>query len=336
MDKMTLDKLPKKVLAKIDFQTAFIASRFVISAERLQIFRILHGKKLTADQVGNKVKIHPKHREPFLNVLLSLGLLTKVGKRYKNSALADKYFVKERSPQWTTIYSGENLEEYESFLVLEEILTSGRNCQSILGKKRQFYMERMRSDRKWADDFTRMLFYHHQDDAKKLAQKLNLTGYTNLLDVGGGSGVMSIALARKFKSLKATVLDIGPVCDAAKRIIRKERMGGRVKVLCQNMNRPFPKGFDVIMFCDIGLIKTSLLTKAFKSLPTGGLVVLVDEFASDDGTEPLNRLMMQIRSKEPWIKTRAQVVDDLKSVGFRSVKKTRLHNELWLILGQKR
>jgi hypothetical protein len=48
MSNLTLDKLSRKVLTGIDLQQAFISSRFVIAAERLQIFRKLHGKELTA------------------------------------------------------------------------------------------------------------------------------------------------------------------------------------------------------------------------------------------------------------------------------------------------
>ena len=49
MERPTLDKFPASVLAQIDIQTAFIVSRLIIAAERIQIFRVLHSKNMTAE-----------------------------------------------------------------------------------------------------------------------------------------------------------------------------------------------------------------------------------------------------------------------------------------------
>ena len=198
---MTLDKLPKKVLAKIDLQTAFMASRCIVAAERFQIFRKLHGKALSVAAIGKKTGIRGWRLEIFLAVLMSLGLLKKKGDLYQNSALAERYFIKERSIYWTRLFSEECLEEYKAFSVLEETLTSGKDYESILGIKRKYYVEQMQENPGWAHDFTNMLFYFHRPDAGALAKNLDLRGYKNLLDVGGGSGVMSMALVQKYKNL---------------------------------------------------------------------------------------------------------------------------------------
>jgi hypothetical protein len=97
MEKFTLDKLPKKVLEKIDVETAFMISRIIIAAERFQVFRELHRKKLPAHKIGKNLKIHKKFLTIFLDTLVSKGLLSKEGNIYWNSALAEKFFVKERS-----------------------------------------------------------------------------------------------------------------------------------------------------------------------------------------------------------------------------------------------
>ena len=77
MELLTLDKFPRKVLAGIDIQRAFIVSRLIVAAERLHVFRALHGKRMTAESIGRALKIHPAYRDAFLNALVSLGLLHK-------------------------------------------------------------------------------------------------------------------------------------------------------------------------------------------------------------------------------------------------------------------
>jgi hypothetical protein len=53
MRELTLDKLPKNILAKLDLETVFKASRCVIAAERLQIFRRLYVRELSAADIAD-------------------------------------------------------------------------------------------------------------------------------------------------------------------------------------------------------------------------------------------------------------------------------------------
>lgn len=161
MTEFTLDKLPGKVLAKIDLQTAFMISRCVVAAERFQVFRKLHNKELSAAVIGRRIGVRGWRVEAFLAALVSIGLLKKTGKLYRNTALADRYFVRERSIFWTRLFSKECCREYKAFSVLEEMLTTGRSYASILGIEGWDYVKEMQNNPRWAHDFTHMLYYDH-------------------------------------------------------------------------------------------------------------------------------------------------------------------------------
>jgi len=126
MERPTLDKFPASVLAQIDIQTAFIVSRLIIAAERIQIFRVLHSKNMNAETIGRTLGIHELYLKPFLCSLVSLGLLRATNKRYQNTRFTEKYFIDERSIHWTRQYSRECVEAYDALTTLEEALTSGR------------------------------------------------------------------------------------------------------------------------------------------------------------------------------------------------------------------
>jgi len=335
MTGFTLDLLPKKVLARIDFQTAFKISRCLVAAERLQVFRKLHGKKLSAAAIGRKIGVRGWRIEAFLAAFVSVGLLRKTGNLYSNTALADKYFIRERSIYWTRLFSEECRREYRAFSVLEEMLTTERSYASILGIDDDGYIEKMKKNPQWAYDFTHMLYYHHMPHAKALADYLDLKKYRSVLDVGGGSGVMSMALVRRFKHLKACVLDIEPVIRVAKKIIRKEKLTGRITTLVGDMTEHIPGGHDVIMFCDAELGGQKTFQMAYDSLPDEGLLVLVEDLSSDDLTEPMYRLMWQLRSNSLWLKSRRQMVAMIRESGFVSVKSRRLYKDTWIITGRK-
>lgn len=70
----------------------------------------------------------------------------------------------------------------------------------------------------------------------------------------------------------------------------------RIRTLPGDMRQGLPAGYDVIMFCDIGPVSRQLLRSAYKSLPTGGLIVAVDRYPSADGTRPLDRVVAQFVS----------------------------------------
>jgi predicted O-methyltransferase YrrM len=332
---LTLDKVPRRVLAKIDLQTAFMASRCVLAAERLQLFRKLHGKELTAAQIGRLTGLHERRREVFLAALVALGLLARTGNRYRNTALADRFYVKERSIYWTRAYSDECTQEYEAFSALEDMLTTGRDYEEILGIKRLGYVDRMQREPQFANDFTHMLYYHHQPEAQALARMLDLGGYRRLLDLGGGSGVMSIALAGKYPQLHACVLDFEPVCRVARKITRREGLAQRITVYPCDYTKEIPSGFDVIMSCDSGGDSPDVLGRCYESLPDRGLFVLVDKFQSEDLTTPLFRLMWQLRSARFWLVTKKEAVERVRQAGFVGVKSRRILPDVWMITGRK-
>jgi protein-L-isoaspartate O-methyltransferase len=301
----------------------------------MQLFRKLYGKKLSAATIGRKIGIHGWRIEAFLAALVSIGLLKKTGKLYSNTALANKYYVRERSIYWTKLFSEECRKDYRAFSVLEEMLTTERSAASILGIKSGNYIKEMERNPQWAHDFTHMLYYYHLPHAKALAESLDLSNYHSVLDAGGGSGVMSIALARKYKQLKACVLDIEAVVNVARKIIRREKLAKRIDTLIGDHDKHIPGGYDVIMYCDAELGDGNTLKLAYDSLPEGGLVVLCEDYSLDDWTAPLYRLMWQLRSNSLSLKKWRQMAALLKECGFTAIKSRLIYEDTWLITGNK-
>lgn len=332
MELPTLDKFPRRVLAQIDIQTAFLVSRLIVAAERLEVFRALDGKRMTADAIGAALRVHRRYLTPFLNALVSLGLLRKANDTYWNTPFARKYFVDERSIHWTRQFSAECVESYKALTALEKTLASGKRPAS----NKPHYTDRMKRDRREAEDFTQMLFHLHQGEAEALAGYLDLSRHHAVLDVGGGSGVMSIALAEKNPHLRASILDIAPVCEIAAGNARRAGLSRRVRTLAGDIRQPFPPGYDVIMFCDIGAVTAANLKNAYRSLPAQGLLVLADRYLTDDGTRPLDRLVSHFRGSSFGLATRRDMVQAVKSCGFRSVRAKMVHRDVWFITAAKR
>jgi SAM-dependent methyltransferase len=335
MELPTLDKFPRAVLGQIDVQRTFIISRVIVAAERLQLFRVLHGKRMKSVSIGRSLKIHKACRDAFLNSLAAVGLLHKAGDTYWNTRLADKYFVDERSIYWTRQYSKECVEAYDRLTVLEKALATGRSWASIKRHKKPSYTEAMKRDWRRAEDFTQMLFHFHRNDALEVAKFLDLSKRRALLDVGGGSGVMSIAVASRNPRLHACVLDIAPVCKIAAGNIQRAGLSRRIRTQPGDFEGKWPAGYDVIMFCDIGPVSQALLKSAYKRLPPGGLIVGVDRYLSDDRTKPFDRVVAQLLGSSFPRVTRSEMVTAIKACGFQSVRAKNVCSDLWMITGTK-
>ena len=78
--------------------------------------------------------------------------------------------------------------------------------------------------------FTRKLYQIHGSFADQLASMLDLRGVKRLLDLGGGSGVVSFALLRKWEEL-TSVVDAESVCQVGRVIASENNLENRISYL---------------------------------------------------------------------------------------------------------
>jgi SAM-dependent methyltransferase len=136
--------------------------------------------------------------------------------------------------------------------------------------------------------------------AECLARSVDFSRRRLLLDVGGGSGVYSIAIARRHPALRAIVFDLPPVLEVARERIRGAGLEARVSTAAGDFFAdPWPEGADAVLFSSV-LHDWSpetcrrLLRKAADALPRGGLLVVREMFADDEGPGPLYAAMSSV------------------------------------------
>jgi acetylserotonin N-methyltransferase len=117
--------------------------------------------------------------------------------------------------------------------------------------------------------------------------------FRSVLDVGGGSGIFAIELAKAWPQLKATVLEIASICAEADRYIAAAGMVGQVQTQPLNMfTQPWPQGHEAHFFSNIfhdwsDETCRMLARKSFEALPAGGRILLHEILMDDDGCGPL-------------------------------------------------
>ena len=114
-----------------------------------------------------------------------------------------------------------------------------------------------------------------------------------LLDVGGGSGVYAITVARAFPETRATVLEASPVDQIARRTISAAGLDGRIDVVTADMfTDSWPADHDTHLFSNVlhdwnEADCRRLLAKSVAALPDGGRLLIHDMLLDDDMSGPL-------------------------------------------------
>ncbi len=114
----------------------------------------------------------------------------------------------------------------------------------------------------------------------------------NLLDVGCGSGVYGIELARAHPRLQVTLMDLKEMCGQAAAYVAAADLSTRVTTAAVNMfEQDWPTGHDAHLFANVfhdwsEETNRLLAAKSFAALAPGGRIFLSEVLMDDDGCGP--------------------------------------------------
>jgi ubiquinone/menaquinone biosynthesis C-methylase UbiE len=131
-----------------------------------------------------------------------------------------------------------------------------------------------------------------------IAEKFDFSGYRQLVDVGGGSGGISIMIAKQNPHLKAAIYDIPSVLKSTEKVILDFDLAENISFLSGDMfkdefNQIFPKNTDIVVFSrilhDWPMKKCKyLLKQAYNALPPEGMVMIVESLIDEHHPERLS------------------------------------------------
>lgn len=144
-----------------------------------------------------------------------------------------------------------------------------------------------------ARHFTLALAGRAKNVAPVLAERLPMDGVSRLLDVGGGTGIYSIALLQKYPRLRATVLDHAEVSKVAAEMAERYGVADRLELREGDMFAdPLPTDCEAILLSnilhdwDVPECR-QLVKRCAAALPAGGRLLIHDVFLKDELDGPL-------------------------------------------------
>lgn len=257
----------------------FQASRILLTAFELDVFSILDKHLLTAKEIAEKINCNSNSIERLLNALVGLGFVRKVKNKFYNTDAASNYLVKEKDEFLGNLYHANNM--WFSWSNLTEIIKTGKK------------EKHKRNEISWKENFIAAMHFRAKKESKILASMLDLQNVNNMLDVGGGSGIFSMAFIEKNCNIKSTIFDLPEIIPITKKYVDIFSLKENITLKEGNfLTDEFDGKYDLIFISSVVHINSNeqnkfLMKKCYDSLNNGGKIIIKDWIMNDDKTEPL-------------------------------------------------
>lgn len=323
-----MKNLPERI-QKI--MNAWRGSRILLSAVELDLFSALKGGA-TAEEAAKRAGTDVRGTGIVLHALASLGLIRKKGSKFFNTQMTADFLAEGGASDWR-LGIGHQIGLWKSWSDLTGVVKRGGP---------QARPERSEAD---TQAFIGLMHQHGVSRGKVLAKALDLRDVKRAIDLGGGSGAYSIAMARKNPKLHVTLFDRPEVILIAKSHVAEEGMDKNFTFVAGDLTMDdFGDGFDLALISSIchqfsPAQNEALIGKAFKSLRPGGRLAIQDFILNETRTSPMHAAIfavnMLVNTEGGNSYTVSEYREWLQQAGFGKVTFRRLSETSDLFVAQK-
>jgi len=257
----------------MDTLIALLLAKTIIAATTIGIFDVLETEPLTAAEIAERCGSDANATEKLVRALFACKYLKYDGNHFKLAPVSRRWLPRKasRSLHSAILHCGLDLR----FMNFEEYVRHG--------KSREFHSAL--SPEEWR--------LYHQGQADHAAQimdevieRIALPAHaTDLLDLGGGHGLYSVAFCRRYPNLSARVLDLATTTGEleAKRTLdsaysRVQFEVGDIRTVSLQRHSA-----DVILLANVVHhfdcpTNRSLMQRVAMALRPGGMVIVIDAF----------------------------------------------------------
>lgn len=261
----------------------------VTVADELGLFRTIGNQALGTAALASELAVDARALGVLLGALASLDMVERRDGRWSATPQARMWLHPDAEGYW-----GGFLFRFRETIplhaqLLDMVRTGKRQDNRVAGGPE---WERGTMSAEVAKRISDFMHAHSMGPARGAAVQPVFGEVKSLLDVGCGSGVYGIEIARANPAMEVTLLDLKEMVVEAGKHVEAASLTGRVSTCGLNMfEQDWPEGFEGHFFANIfhdwsEETNALLAAKSYKALAPGGRIFLHEILLDDDGQGP--------------------------------------------------
>ena len=314
---MTPDDLQSATISHLlALSQGYRSARVLLTALEVDVFSAIGGDRLSATEVAERIGTDPRATGILLNALVALGLLEKATDGFANPPPIRELLV-AGAPNDARPGLRYAIDLWQAWSHLTEIVRTGRPFAWEPGEA-------------FPEQTARAMRLHALGLASRLAETVDASRVSRMLDLGGGTGGHAIAFARRYAGLQAVVFDRNARALAiAHEAIQRHGLLDRVSVRHGDVfTDDLGSGYDLVLVaslvCTFGEQQNRILLRTVaEALDEGGRVVVSDVLLDRSMTRPSSSSLFAVHMLVTTLNGRGysadEVADWLRDAGFRDI-----------------
>lgn len=257
----------------MDTLVGLLLAKTIIAATSIGIFDALGPEPLTAAEIAERCGTEAKATEQLVRALCACKYLKLEGNGFKLAPVSRRWLPRKafRSLHSAILHCSLDLR----FMNFEEYVRHGKaqEFHSALSQEEWNIYHRGQAD-------------HAALMIDEVIETVPLPAQaTDLLDLGGGHGLYSVAFCRRYPNLRARVVDLATTIGELEAKRASDRAYNRVQFQVEDIRTVSlpPHSTDVILLANVlhhfdCLTNRSLLQRVGMALRPGGIVIVIDAF----------------------------------------------------------
>jgi len=258
----------------------FQHAQLLFTAIEADLFKRLEAPREVPD-IAQQLRWPPRGTRMLLDGLVALGLLEKRNGAYLNAPIASACLVEGGPHDQSHILRHKAYGRWKWMELPEAVRHGGPSDKA----QEQKPPEERRAFILGMADIGR-------ESAKQILEQVDLSPYTNMLDIGAGPGTYALTFLEAHEGMEATLFDLPDVIPIAQEQAEAAGLEDRVEFQAGDLTRDdFGGGYDFILVSNIlhcfgADVNREVVGKCFDALESGGLLMLKDFFVEPGRTGP--------------------------------------------------
>jgi len=307
----------------------------MMAGMQLEVFTAIGEESKDLDSIAGILEVRSAKLRPLLYALVTAGLLIVDGNNFENNQEAKEFLIKGKPRYIGGMHSAYSDLWASTMHTAESIRTGHPQAEHDFGNMSQ---DELRA-------FIRGLDAGASATARRLQKEFDMGRFENILDAGGGSGGLAIALSRLCPSVKLTVADLSNVTPVTRECVQEANLSERISVEdCDLVNQKVQGAYDAIIMRSVLQVlgpeqAEAALSNTASGLRLNGELYMVGRVLDDSRLTPIDSVAVNVMFlnvyQEGQAYTESEYNDFFISAGLEKVSRTLLSGGYSIIRGTK-